>query len=418
MVLPSMGKIKAAINKQQLQIASGGLLQTDKAVIGAVNQNTIVVVDASVVNTASNANPGNPNNSGGMPNPAVVAALGTNFDFSSGPIPSGLLFLSPAIVFKASDLGLPNGLIPNNQLAITGVIGGALTASGSVDLSVLDGLKEADIFASNGMTFSDSTTFTGLSSTRNLTIYTEIFSFGTPDSGPLIIEADFDTSAQTFFAMESISEADLSNVELTNPTGTVVVGSVLGDVNLDSSSLLAGGGDIILASDTGSVSVTDGSFLSATNGFVGVDSGRDITIADSTLAATTGTTSDSGQIDIEAGGSATVTNTALLADSVLAEANDQLTVNNVNFSSTAQSISMSARTVVLYNVNFPGASVVTLDSLSGLLAANPNTGATVVPGDVNFVRNVNYNGLPAQEFIPVSAGGTGQFPTRISIGKM
>jgi hypothetical protein len=126
----------------------------------------------------------------------------------------------------------------------------------------------------------------------------------------------------------------------------------------------------------------------------------------------------SGTINIEAGDTATVTNTALLAESVTVEADDQLTVNNVNFSSTAQSINMSARTLTLYNVNFPGASVVNLSSMAGLLAPDPNTGATVVPGDVNFEQNVNYNGQPAQRYIPVSEGGTGEFPTRINVGKL
>jgi len=72
-------------------------MQTDKAVIGAVDANNIVVVDSSVIATATNSNPNNPNNpnSGGGQNPAVVAALQTNYDFSMPPIPSGLIFLSP-----------------------------------------------------------------------------------------------------------------------------------------------------------------------------------------------------------------------------------------------------------------------------------------------------------------------------------
>jgi hypothetical protein len=428
MVLPSASKIKDAVHTQQLAIASGGLQQTDKAVVGAIGTNSIVVVDLNVVNTASNTNPGNPSNNPvpptPPPNPSVVAALGTNLDFSAGPVPSGLLFLSPPIVFTAANLGIPKGLIEGNQWVITGIIAGGVTASegGDVDLSVLDGLSEADIFAGNGMSFPSSTTFTGLNTTGSLVIDAESFSFGSPEGGPLVVEADFGGSG-TYFAMQSISEADLNNVELTNPTGSMVLAAVLGDVNLDDSTMLAGDGDVFVQSIAGSVTVTDGSYLSATEGSVNVFGGRDITIADSTLAATPVPTlgppiNGSGTINIEAGGSATVTNTALLADNVVAEADNQLTVNNVNFSSTAQSINMSARTLVLYNVNFPGASVVNLSSLSGLLAARPNTGATVVPGDVNFVHNVNYNGQPAQQFIPVSQGGTGQFPTRINLGKM
>jgi hypothetical protein len=429
MVLPSASKIKDAVHTQQLAIASGGLQETDKAVVGAVGTNSIVVVDLNVVNTASNTNPGNPNNNPvpptPPPNPSVVAALGTNLDFSAGPVPSGLLFLTTPVVFTAANLGIPKGLITGNQWVITGIIAGGVTASegGDVDLSVLDGLSEADIFAGNGMSFPSSTTFTGLNTTGSLVIDAESFSFGSPEGGPLVVEADFGGSGPTYFALQSISEADLNNVELSNPTGSMVLAVVLGDANLDNSTMLAGFGDVFVQSIAGSVTVTDGSFLSATDGSVNVFGGRDITIADSTLVATAIPTqgqpiNGSGTINIEAGDTATVTNTAVLADNVVMEADNQLTVNNVNFSSTAQSINMSARTLVLYNVNFPGASVVDLSSMSGLLAARPNTGATVVPGDVNFVHNVNYNGQPAQQFIPVSQGGTGQFPTRINLGKM
>ena len=37
--------------------------------------------------------------------------------------------------------------------------------------------------------------------------------------------------------------------------------------------------------------------------------------------------------------------------------------------------------------------------LGALLADNPNTGAQSVPGHVNFIINVNYNGSPAQAFV-------------------
>lgn len=59
-------------------------------------------------------------------------------------------------------------------------------------------------------------------------------------------------------------------------------------------------------------------------------------------------------------------------------------------------IAMDARTISLANVSFPEGSIVTLRSELGLLAPNPNTGASVVPGHVNFIRNVTYGESPAQ----------------------
>ncbi|MEI9866402.1 MAG: hypothetical protein WDN00_17970 [Limisphaerales bacterium] len=53
-------------------------------------------------------------------------------------------------------------------------------------------------------------------------------------------------------------------------------------------------------------------------------------------------------------------------------------------------VNMAANTINLNNVAFGGA--VTLQSLNGVLAPNPNTGAVSIPGDVNFIQNVTYNG--------------------------
>ncbi len=79
-------------------------------------------------------------------------------------------------------------------------------------------------------------------------------------------------------------------------------------------------------------------------------------------------------------------------------ATETLTVNGPSIANVAN-ISMTARTVNLFNINFPAGSTVNLYSQLGLLAANPNTGAASVPGHVNFIVNVNYNGNPAQLFV-------------------
>lgn len=79
-------------------------------------------------------------------------------------------------------------------------------------------------------------------------------------------------------------------------------------------------------------------------------------------------------------------------------AGETLTVNGANVSGVAN-ISLSARTMNLSNIDFPSGSTVNLYSQLGQLAANPNTGAASVPGHVNFILNVNYNGSPAQLFV-------------------
>lgn len=79
-------------------------------------------------------------------------------------------------------------------------------------------------------------------------------------------------------------------------------------------------------------------------------------------------------------------------------AGETLTVNGTSVSGVAN-ISLSARTMNLSNIDFPNGSTVNLYSQLGQLAANPNTGAASVPGHVNFILNVNYNGSPAQLFV-------------------
>ncbi|MBA4148303.1 MAG: FecR domain-containing protein [Verrucomicrobia bacterium] len=79
-------------------------------------------------------------------------------------------------------------------------------------------------------------------------------------------------------------------------------------------------------------------------------------------------------------------------------AENRLTLRDVGFSGSAGFISMSAKTIVLENILFPSGSFVYLLSEFGQLASNPNTGAAVVPGMVNFVRDVYYGSTanPAQ----------------------
>lgn len=79
-------------------------------------------------------------------------------------------------------------------------------------------------------------------------------------------------------------------------------------------------------------------------------------------------------------------------------AGEAMAINGVSFANVVN-ISLSARTVNLENVNFPDGSNVNLRSQLGQLAANPNTGAASVPGHVNFIQNVTYNGNPAQLFV-------------------
>jgi len=83
------------------------------------------------------------------------------------------------------------------------------------------------------------------------------------------------------------------------------------------------------------------------------------------------------------------------------DAVDRLSVKNASLG--AANISLDARTVVLEDVNFRAGSNVVLTSGLGQLAANPNSSQPVEPRKVNFVKNVNYAGQPAQN--EINSGG-------------
>jgi len=94
---------------------------------------------------------------------------------------------------------------------------------------------------------------------------------------------------------------------------------------------------------------------------------------------------------------------SLEAFEVSAFASERLSMANTTLD--LASISLAARTVTLQDVDFPSGSTVSLSSSLGLLAPNPNTLAPVRTGMVNFIQNVTYGEVPAQDFVPISVGG-------------
>ena len=75
-------------------------------------------------------------------------------------------------------------------------------------------------------------------------------------------------------------------------------------------------------------------------------------------------------------------------------AKDLADLNRVNF--FANDVLIQSNTIRLEDVRFRDGSRVLLESRIGVLADNPNQGAPVQPGKVNFVRNVRYGSSPAE----------------------
>jgi hypothetical protein len=99
-----------------------------------------------------------------------------------------------------------------------------------------------------------------------------------------------------------------------------------------------------------------------------------------------------------------------------AKAGDTISIRDLGLD-VFSAVNLSARTLVFNNVDFSSTATINLRCETGLLAANPNTGANAVAGYVNFITNVTVDGAPAQNFVSTAAGGTGQQTPLINITK-
>lgn len=132
-------------------------------------------------------------------------------------------------------------------------------------------------------------------------------------------------------------------------------------------------------------------------------------------------------VEIRAGGNIEVTNTNFSQPyyqfasewsdtEVKMVAGNWLTLSGVSLYGFDR-VRMSADTIALSNVNFSSySSVIDLRSTVGMLAPDPNTGRTPLPGYVNFISNVMVDGyIPAQDEVAPSAGGSATGPALINI---
>jgi len=106
----------------------------------------------------------------------------------------------------------------------------------------------------------------------------------------------------------------------------------------------------------------------------------------------------------------------IYSGSFSAKAGDTISIRDLGLD-VFSSINLSARTLVFNNVDFSSDSTINLRCETGMLAANPNTGANAVAGYVNFITNVTVDGSPAQNFVSTTAGGTSQQTPLINITK-
>lgn len=207
-----------------------------------------------------------------------------------------------------------------------------------------------------------------------------------------------------------------------NAIGTTVSGDSVrfeANTSADLHAVTATAGSSLTVTANHDVNVTGGSAsVSGASGTLQVSAGRDLSVGSSaqfqanTIQMSAGNNaalnsvqargfntlnvSAAGNLNVASGSFTGASSSPTVAASLTS--GGTLTVNSLAISSV-RNISMSAQTLDLSNINFANGSTVNLYSQFGLLAANPNTGAASVPGHVNFILNVNYNGNPAQLYV-------------------
>jgi hypothetical protein len=324
----------------------------------------------------------------------TMSIVGVNFGGDNGFFARNITFNTPTLDLSAYsgmnlsyfDIIASEDLTIASSLNVTGIPGSGLyLTSGGVILvdpgvTVTTSIPILFFTSRNGITF------------NSALIQNSSGEISLGSGGPIVVSQSTlnGGSAVTF---ESATSVDLFNSFITAPNVNVhtagTFSSTRSGPNTDAG--INGSGNVSLVSGTGMTIGTDvfanletGSIqMNNASGLLTVNNGANLQASSISISSPNvlidSVTAQGSSMSILAGGGAG--NLATVQNSTL----------NVS------SLAVSAYTVVLNNVNMFGQ--VNLTSSTGQLAPGANTGAAIVPGDVNFVQQVLYQGQPAQNYI-------------------
>ena len=225
-----------------------------------------------------------------------------------------------------------------------------------IDLTAYASLGRFDFVALNLFKIESSVNFYGLDPGDNLSL---IGVQGFQISGDTSISLTTDAKN---FLLASGPSLTLDNVTLANNSGNLAVFSGA-DLNIQSYSQLTGD----------QVNLVAGNSLNLNN----------TAISANTLVLTAG-----DGILLNAGGQPMTASAQNASASFTAP--NLISVANADFSSYS-SVNMAANTINLINVNFGAGSSEVFSTRDGILAPHPNTGQASVPGALNFINNVTHH---------------------------
>ncbi|HXI73412.1 MAG TPA: FecR family protein [Verrucomicrobiae bacterium] len=409
--LASLPLIDHEINRQNKLLKSGKLADTGLLAGNNATSDQVEVLDANTVQYAVNPQD-------------VQAALGADATINQPSLLDANIPTPPARIFMNPAFSLPDNSFFDGQ-KFTGFAAKniSINTPGSnpngltVNLSPYAGKPEFDFVASKGINIEGSVNFNGLSANNtlaliggeqitfapNVAVQANVGDFQIASAGALTLD-----SVALINQLGGVSLASGSTISLENTTTIDSAGGVTlsapDSVNLSSDGFVvtgfnhpvaghyvglsgpttiitdAGSGQVTLSSSSASVAVVDTDIQAH---FLTLNSGDSILLDASghTLSAT--------------GPGATASFTAP----------NLVSVYNADLAAYG-AVNMAANTINLINVAFGAGSTVSLQSLNGVLAPNPNTGAVSVPGAVNFINNVTYGGNPAQNYVNNGGGIT------------
>lgn len=401
--LPSRARIEQAVEAQRRAVGQGQFTATGFLVFTATSDTQVNGIEAGGPDADDRL-------VGEFTTPQRIA-LNTGATLTSARLPAERLFRTPLLVPAAESPFLNK----ESDVLITGLLGQHVVVS-TPTLSLAGwGLAGFQLVGRDAITFTSSTQFTDLAGVD----YLRVFSPRIAVAAGASITAGFSPGGASTFYFDADEDLVFDRGTVANAGGGLILQSHSGALRLTGAAAQAAGligaptvipGSINFDAPVGALEIT-GSQIRAAGTVAAL--GNTVTIRDT-------------RFDLSGSFWADATDTARL---------DTLTWNrgpgNAVFQTTAgnlvdlratafdgfREINLGARTLALEGVRFPAGATVRLVSAEGRLAPLPNTGQSVQPGFVNFVRDVTYADKPAQDFVATSAGGTGRELTQISVTK-
>ncbi|MBI5424214.1 MAG: FecR domain-containing protein [Opitutae bacterium] len=403
--LPSQARIDRAIQTQGKAVGLGRYVTTGFLVFAASSETQVSGIET--------AGPDADNHLFGEFTGAQRLALNTSTTLASATLPEARLFRTPLLVPMSESTFLNS----QSDTLLTGLLADTLTiTTPTLSLATWGGPADFQLVGKQRIDVTGSLRFTDLGNVSYLRFFSPRVNL--PGSG--IISATFTSARPGTFYFDTDETFTLGAVTFESHGGGVILQSHSGDVVLDGTIFHADApigadatvaGAVNLDARIGSVSVAR-ALVDAPGGSFAISGASGVTIRQTSFAL-------GGNFWADSGGPVTfdtLTFTAPAHSVFQGTGNDTLTARALDFRAFAE-VNLGARTLVLESVHFAGGTTVRLVSENGLLAPNPNTGASALTGYVNFIRDVTYDGKPAQDYVPAAVGGTGAQPVAIQIAK-